>query len=152
MRERLSLRLNEEKTRVVDAKAESFQFLGFRVQKVLNLKSGKWYPRVEPAPKSEQRVRDRMREITNRWTGGRAVGETIAEMNRVLRGWGACFHYGNPQRSMARINHYAEERLRKRLMRQRRGPGYTQYPTRKVYGELGLYRLPRARPADPAHA
>jgi group II intron reverse transcriptase/maturase len=152
--ERLSLRLNEEKTRVVDAKAESFQFLGFRVQKVLNLKSGKWYPRVEPAPKSEQRVRDRMREITSRWTGGRAVGETIAEMNRVLRGWGAYFYYGNPQRSMARINHYAEERLRKWLMRrrQRRGPGYTQYPTRKVYGKLGLYRLPRARPADPAHA
>jgi RNA-directed DNA polymerase len=152
--ERLSLRLNEEKTRVVEARTEPFQFLGFRVQKVRNPKSGKWYPRVVPAPKSEQRVRNRLREITNRWKGGRAVDETIAEMNRVLRGWGAYFHYGNPQRSMARINHHAEQRLRKWLMRrrQKRGPGYTRYPMRRLYGELGLYRLPTARPTVPAHA
>jgi len=81
-----------------------------------------------------------MREITSRWTGGRAVGETIAEMNRVLRGWGRYFRCGNPRQSMARINHHAKERLRKWLMRrrQRRGPGYTQYPARRLYGELGL--------------
>jgi len=33
--------LNEEKTRVAHARAESIQFLGFRVQKVLNPKNGK---------------------------------------------------------------------------------------------------------------
>jgi RNA-directed DNA polymerase len=152
--ERLSLRLNEEKTRVVEARAESFQFLGFCVQKVRNPKSGKWYPRQIPAPKSEQKVRDKLREITNRKRGGKAVGEIIAEMNSVLRGWGAYFYHGHPQKSMARINYYAEQRLRKWLMRrrQRRGPGYSQYPTSRLYGEMSLYRLPTARPATPAHA
>jgi RNA-directed DNA polymerase len=152
--ERLSLQLNTEKTRVVNAIRESFQFLGFTVQKVRNPKSGKWYPRVVPAPKSEQRVRDRLREITSRWRGGRAVSETLTEMNQVLRGWGTYFHYGNPQTSMARINHFAEQRLRKWLMRrrQKRGPGYAQYPSARLYGQLGLYRLPTVRPADPVHA
>ena len=152
--ERLSLRLNEEKTRVVDAAAEGFRFLGFSVRKVRNPKSGKCYPRVTPAPQSEQRARDRLREITDRKRGGKAVGSVIAEMNRVLRGWGAYFYHGHPQQSMARINYFAQQRLRKWLMRrrQRHGPGYTQYPTRRLYGELGLYRLSEARPCAPAHA
>jgi len=154
IRERLSLQLNEEKTRLADAVREGFQFLGFALQKVRNPKSGKWRPRVAPAPKSEQRVRDRPRRITDRKRGGRPVGEILTEMNQVPRGWGAHFHYGNPQLSMARINHFAEERLRKWLMRrrQRRGPGYKQYPPGRLYGELGLHRLPTAPPARPAHA
>ena len=145
---RLSLTLSEEKTRVGDAKQESFQFLGFEVQMVRWSKSGKWGPRVLPAKKSEQHVRDRLREIANRRTGWRSVEDVVSEMNRVLRGWGAYFHYGHPQSSMRRINHFADERLRKWLMRkhQQSGPGYKHYPTQAIYGEFGLYRLPTARP------
>ena len=146
--ERLSLTLSEEKTRVVSATQESFQFLGYEVRKVLNPKSGKWWPRVCPAKKSEQRLRERLREIANRRTGWRPVEDIVGEMNRVLRGWGNYFHYGNPQNAMKRLNHFAEERLRKWQMRrhQQRGPGYRQYPTQAIYGQFGLYRLPTARP------
>lgn len=152
--ERLSLRLSEEKTRVVDAVAESFTFLGFEIQKVRNPKSGKWWPRVVPAKRSEQRVRDRIREIMNRGTRNRPVGEVVGEVNQVLRGWGAYFSYGHPQKTMLRINHFAEQRLRKWLMRrrQRRGPGYSQYPTAAIYQTYGLYRLPTRRPGAPAQA
>ncbi len=145
---RLSLSLSEEKTRVVDAMRESFQFLGFEVRKVRWSKSGKWGPRVLPAKKSEQQVRDRLREIANRRTGWRPVEDAVSEMNRVLRGWGNYYHYGHPQRAMKRINHFAEERLRKWLMRRRQqsGPGYKHYPTQAIYGEIGLHRLPTARP------
>ena len=145
---RLSLTLSEEKTRVVSATSESFLFLGYEVRKVRNPKSGKWWPRVCPAKKSEQRLRDCLREIANRRTGWRPVEDVVGEMNRVLRGWGNYFHYGHPQRAMGRINHFAAERLRKWLMRRRqqRGPGYRHYPTQAIYGELGLYRLPTARP------
>jgi len=64
------------------------------------------------------------------------------------------FYYGHPQRSMVQINHFAEERLRKWLMRkrQRRGPGYAQYPTAAIYESYGLHRLPTRRPGAPAHA
>jgi len=152
--ERLLLTLSEEKTRVVNARREAFRFLGFEVQKVQNPKTGKWFPRTRPAPKSETRLRERLREITDRKRGNHPVTEVVEEMNRVLRGWGQYFHYGNPQQSMARLNYFAAQRLRKWLMRrrQRRGPGYSRYPTGTLYGPLGLYRLPTARPGATAHA
>lgn len=152
--ERLSLTLNEDKTRVVDARQEGFQFLGFELAKVLNPKSGKRYARTVPAKKSEQRLRERLRELTPRWRRNQPVGEVVEEMNRVLRGWGNYFYYGHPQQAMARINHFAVERLRKWLMRrrQKRGMGYSQYSTARLYKEYGLYRLPTRRPGTPAQA
>jgi len=152
--ERLSLKLNEDKTRVADALEDGFQFLGFELAKVLNPKSGKRYARTVPAKKSEQRLRDRLRELTPRWRHNQPVGEVVEEINRVLRGWGNYFYYGHPQRVMARVNHFAAERLRKWLMRrrQKRGMGYTQYPPVRLYEEYGLYRLPTRRPVTPAQA
>lgn len=152
--QRLSLTLSEEKTRVVEARRESFAFLGFQLQKVRNPKTGKWFPRIVPSAKSEARLRERLRTMTSRWRGGTAVSEMVGEMNSVLRGWGQYFRFGNPTNSMTRANHFAEQRLRKWLMRRRqqRGPGYTQYPREAIYGSLGLYRLPTLCPYAPAHA
>jgi RNA-directed DNA polymerase len=152
--ERLALQLSEEKTRVVRAMSESFPFLGFEVQKVKNPKTGKWYSRVVPTKKSEQHVRDRVREILNRRTCHRAVGDVVKEVNQVVRGWGGHTYYGTPQKSMRRINHFTEQRLRKWLMRKhdRRGPGYSHYPSQVIYGPLGLYRLPTVHPARHANA
>jgi len=50
--DRLDLKLNESKTRVVDARQESFNFLGFAIRVSKGLKTGKSYPHVCPAPKS----------------------------------------------------------------------------------------------------
>ena len=149
--ERLSLSLSEEKTRLVDAVAESFAFLGFEIRKVRNDKTGKWYPRVLPAKKSERKLREKLRDLLNRGTRNRPVPEMVGEVNRMLRGWQNYFYFGQPQRVMRRVNHFAEQRLRKWLMRrrQRRGPGYSQYPTAKLYEDIGLHRLPTARPLRP---
>lgn len=150
---RLSLDLSEEKTRVVDALEEKFQFLGFEIQKVRNSKSGKWWPRVAPAAKSEERARARLRERLNQRTARLPVEDVVLSVNRFLRGWGGYFYYGHPQTTMRRINHFVEQRLRKWLMRRRglRGPGYKHYPTAALTA-LGLYRLPTARPGSRAHA
>ena len=152
--ERLSLHLNEDKTRVVNARQDRFQFLGFECRKVRNTKTGKWFAHTAPAAKSQQRLRDRLRELTGRWRHNRPVGQIVEEMNRVLRGWGQYFYFGNPQRAMERLNHFAELRLRTWLMRrrQKRGRGYSHYPTTRLYEALGLYRLPTRRPETPAHA
>jgi len=48
-----------------------------------------------------------------------------------------------------------QERLRhsaKLGRRQKRGMGYSHYPTKRLYEDLGLYRLPTRRPGTPAHA
>lgn len=146
--ERLSLKLNEGKTRVVQAEQESFGFLGFDVKKELNARSGKRYPRVTPSPGSEQRLRDRIREIANRKTEYRPPKEIVEEVNEVVRGWQGYFYFGNPQHAMKRLNRFLEERLRKWLVRKhaRQSQGYVEFPQKQIYGELGLHRLPICRP------
>lgn len=145
---RLDLTLSTEKTRVVQATKESFTFLGFEVQKLHNPRTGKWWPCVRPAAKSLERVRERLREILNRQTRTRPVMEVIGEANALLRGWGGYFHYGHPVNAMRNTNEFATHRLRKWLMRrrQRRGQGYTEYPTEKLHKTFGLYKLPTHLP------
>lgn len=146
--DRLSLKLSAEKTHVVRAEVESFTFLGFEVQKIINPRTGKRWPRVTPSRKSEQRLRDRLREILNRNTTRLPIAWAVNETNQVLRGWKGYFYYGYPQHAMRRLNHFAEQRLRKWLTRRhnRRGQGYTRYTHRLLYEQYGLYRMPTCRP------
>jgi RNA-directed DNA polymerase len=66
--ELLDLTLNETKTRIVivDARQESFNFLGFAIRVSKGLKSGKSYPHVCPAPKSLVKIKDRITQLTGR--------------------------------------------------------------------------------------
>ncbi len=145
---RLSLTLSEEKTRVVDATKDSFKFLGFECCNVV-YPNGMSGPRITPSPKAEQRLRDRVREILDHRMGWRPVAQIVSETNAVLRGWSQYFYYGHPQQSMKRIKLFAEQRLRKWLMRRRHkhGQGYTQYPWESLYTTYGLYKIPPTLPA-----
>ena len=50
----LGLTLNEEKTRVVDARQEMFHFLGFSIGMKRGRKTGKMYPHIEPSPEGTE--------------------------------------------------------------------------------------------------
>ena len=63
---RLDLTLNETKTRIVDARQERFNFLGFAIRGSKGLKSGKSYPHACPAPKSLVKIKDRITQLTAR--------------------------------------------------------------------------------------
>jgi RNA-directed DNA polymerase len=145
---RLSLKLSPHKTRVVQAEEESFQFLGFEIRKALNPKSGKRWSRISPSGKSEQRLRERLREILNRHTARLPITWAVDEANAVLRGWKEYFYFGSPQMAMRRLNHFAEQRLRKWLTRRhnRRGQGFGRYTHQALHERYGLYRLPTCRP------
>ncbi|MGV1015268.1 MAG: reverse transcriptase domain-containing protein, partial [Methyloceanibacter sp.] len=65
--DRRGLKLNEEKTRLLDVRQEWFQFLGFGVNWRQG-KSGRAYPHLEPHPKSQTKLRDKIREKLNPWT------------------------------------------------------------------------------------
>jgi len=144
--QRLSLELSAEKTRVVDAQNERFKFLGFDIW-TKRYPSGKTGPVVMPTAKAEQQVRDAIRAALNRKTANRPADLVVGEVNAILRGWTQHFRYGQCYATMRRIKFFAEQRLRKWLMRRRkqRGPGYTQYPTSALYRVYGLYPVPTAR-------
>jgi group II intron reverse transcriptase/maturase len=144
--QRLSLELSVEKTRTVDGRSESFKFLGFDIRKK-RYPSGKAGPCVSPTAKAEQHLRDSVREILNRRMCWRPVPQVVQETNATVRGWVQYFRYGQCYGTMRRAKFFTEQRLRKWLTRrrQKRGQGYTEYPTACLYRTFGLYAVPMTR-------
>ncbi len=138
------LRLNEQKTRRLDARTEGFKFLGFSVSWRRARQSGRPYPHVEPHPKSQGKLRDQLRAKLNHWTLWRAAEEVVPEVNRLLKGWGGYFHYANSTQVFSKINLYAANRLRRWLWRKAGGRQalWAAYPNEVLRERYHLYSLP----------
>lgn len=142
--DRMELTLNEEKSRVVDAREEGFDFLGFTFKRQQSRKSEKVISVVEPSRKSAQHFRDEVRRLTARTTQCLPQEQVLERLNRYVRGWVNYFHVHNSTRVFRRQRFFLEQRMRKYLQkrRQRAGFGYERWPTAKLYGEIGLYAIP----------
>lgn len=154
--ERLDLELNETKTRMVDARQESFNFLGFSIRVSKGLKSGKSYPHVCPAPKSLAKIKDRMTQLTARERTPIPLEDIVGSMNASLRGWSGYFHYRNSNGALEKVKTHAEECLRKHLMKRHkvkdRGIGLGRFPSQQLYAKYGLYKVPTKAGWKTAHA
>src|SRR6266446_3030138 len=99
---RLKLTLHPDKTQVVwvgDGR-QGFDFLGFHCRKVESWKyRGKRYLQRWPSQRAMQRVRGRVKAITApRHRLPEPIEPIVAEVNQVVRGWGAYFRVGNSTR------------------------------------------------------
>jgi RNA-directed DNA polymerase len=145
---RMELELNEEKSRVVDAREGSFDFLGFTFARKRNAKTGRVITLVEPSRKSEEQFRDEVREITSRKSHCVPQQEVLERVNRYVRGWVNYFHLHNSTRVFVRQRFFLEQRMRKYLQgrRQVKGFGFRRWPSAKLYKEFGLYAIPQHAP------
>jgi len=109
---RLGLSLNEQKTRVVDARRECFEFLGLSLRIRVSWKTGRSYPHVEPSKQSTQKIRTRLTALTQRRRSLVPLPVVMAQVNEALRGWVGYFHYRNCARSLLRVKAHAEQRVR----------------------------------------
>ena len=84
---RMGLMLNESKTRHIDARAESFNFLGFTIRYDKDIKGRDLrYWNIMPSKKSEQKIRDKVKEYLK--THGHYKAKIIAYgLNSIIRGW-----------------------------------------------------------------
>jgi RNA-directed DNA polymerase len=141
---RMELRLNEEKSRVVDVREGSFDFLGFTFSRKRNAKTGRVITLVEPARKSEEQFRDEVREITSRKSHCVPQQEVLERVNRYVRGWVNYFHLHNSTRVFVRQRFFLEQRIRKYLRgrRQIKGFGLRSWPASRLYKEFGLVAIP----------
>jgi group II intron reverse transcriptase/maturase len=143
---KLGLGLHPEKTRMVDLRRGkgSFVFLGCTIRKKRSiLRNPRWhFMHRWPSPKAMKRLRDRVREITDRRASGEEVKQMIAKLNPVLRGWGNYFRTGTCRREFHRMDDFVYTRLVRWL--NRRGgqrPTRRQIWTAEQYHGMGLYRL-----------
>ena len=152
----LGLRLNEEKTRDVNAWKARFDFLGFSFGMRTGRHSGKVYPHVEPSPQSIQRVKTRVTQMTARRLTPIPLPHVVGTLNQYLRGWAGYFHYRNCSTALSRVKWQVEERLRTHLRKRHkvksRATGYEQFSTRLLYARYGLFKLPTTAGWTRAHA
>jgi hypothetical protein len=146
--ERLGLVLNPEKTRVVDLRGGkgSFVFLGCTIRKKRSILRNprRAFMQRWPSPKAMKRLQTRVHELTEaRLSGVRDVGEIIASLNPVLRGWGNYFRTGNADRKFNQADTYVHERVCHWLKRrggQRARVWSEDWPRERLY-EMGLHRM-----------
>jgi RNA-directed DNA polymerase len=153
---RLQVKVNEDKTRTVElSKGESFGFLGFEFRRVRS-RAGRWMPLRLPQRKKRIRLQCTLKEIFRR-SRSRPVGEVIAKINPILRGWVSYFAHGHASRCLSSIRDWVEKKIRRHLgrARQRRGFGWKRWSRRWLYEELGLfneYRVSYQRTSEAAPA
>ena len=140
----MELKLNGEKSRMVDAREEGFDFLGFSSCRRRNRQTG----RVEPSRKSQQRFRDEVRRLTERFSHHQPEREVLDRVNRYVRGWVNYFHLHNSTQAFQRQRFFLEQRMRKYLQKRRqiKGFGYRRWPAARLYKEFGLCAIPLYAP------
>jgi len=84
--EKIGLKVNESKTRIVRAGKESFDFLGYTFGELVHRPTGRKYLGVSPSRKAEVRYRERVRQILHR--GNQDPWEKVVDrVNRLTEGW-----------------------------------------------------------------
>ncbi len=138
--ERLELRLNDEKSRVVNAEETTFDFLGFTYRRVWNRNHTKRVTIFSPSKKSQKRLRTRVKTALNAMAPVK-IPEQVQRTNRIVRGWVNYFRVSNASEVFRGIRWYVQARLRKVLQRRahRRGYGWGRYDSDYLYGRLGLF-------------
>jgi RNA-directed DNA polymerase len=135
------LRRNEAKSRIVDlGQGEAFGFLGFDFRRVRSLR-GRWRPQYTPKLTQRTALLGKLKGIFCRYDS-QPVGQVIAEINPILRGWVKYFRIGNAGRCFAYVMNWVEKKVRRHLMRARNraGFGWTKWSTVGLYAALGLFR------------
>jgi group II intron reverse transcriptase/maturase len=150
---RLGLELHPEKTRTVDLSRgrEGFDFLGCHLRKRM---SGPIWERTHrrvfylhrhPSQRAMTRVRARVRALTPRGRCHEDLRRVVADLNPILRGWGAYFRTGNAADHFIQIDRYVEDRLRalrlKRAGYAAYAGGYASVWNRPFFEALGIHRL-----------
>ena len=129
------LTVHPTKTRIVNAHSEGFDFLGW------HFRGGKKWPRK----KSLQKLRDKLRPLTQR-TNGRSLGDMVAQVNPILRGWRGYFRESHTS-GLSGPDGWLRRRLRAMLRKREKRPGYglshadsRRWPNR-WFAEQGLFSL-----------
>jgi RNA-directed DNA polymerase len=132
------LTLHPTKTRIVDARSESFDFLGY------TFRGAKHWPRR----KSLAKIKDSIRAKTPRKSGD-SLQCIVKRLNPTLRGWFQYFKHSSYANVFRDIDGWTRMRLRsilrKRAGRRGRGRGkdHNRWPN-PYFAEQGLYSLATA--------
>ncbi len=145
----MGLELHPDKTRVVELGLgrDGFVFLGCHLRVMRSHFNGRTYLFRWPSPRAMNRIRVRIRELTDRRrrAGMKDIREVVRDLNPVLRGWGNYFRTGNASLKFQQVDQYVNERLVRLMYRGRRDQtrpfANRRWPVARFANEFGLHRL-----------
>lgn len=144
----LGLTLNEDKTRIVDARRDSFDFLGFTIGIQRSHRTGMEFPMRKPSKKAVKHIQAKIKSLTGRNMQFLPPSEVVARVNRAVIGWKNYFYYGHCSETFRKVKIYLGERMRIYLGgKYKKGKrNWTAYPDSFLHETLGLYKLPTVAP------
>lgn len=137
--ERLSLKLNQSKTKVTRL-TEGFDFVGYNFVKRKSPTSGKNTIYIFPAKSSEQKIRNSIKYKTS-WRAPIQPEEFVEQVNTMVRGWTNYYLHTNASQAFRKLQRFINIRFRRYLHRRRKGRGYgwKHYPNSKLYEKGIIY-------------
>jgi group II intron reverse transcriptase/maturase len=141
---RMGLALNEEKSRIATVE-EGFDFLGLHFREGWSRgEPPRRFALSYPCRKAMKSIRRRIKDVIRRHPLAAPIGEVIADVNAVLRGWGNYFRHSNASRHFRSIDRHTIDQLRLFLRRKHQAKAsrlVRRYPMGFFYRKLGLHRL-----------
>ena len=114
MLKRMELRVNKEKTRMINAKKESFEFLGFTIRYDKDLyERDRKYWNIIPSKESEKSVRKKISIYLKR-SGHLPPQDIVKGLNEIIRGWINYFSIAGisySSKAKRNLRHYLLNRL-----------------------------------------
>jgi RNA-directed DNA polymerase len=150
---RMGLTINAAKTSIVRVVpgGGAVDFLGYRFRwEKGDLYPGRPWLAVKPSPKSQQRFRDRIGEMTAPCRGAIPLRTLCAKLNRYLRGWVQYFGAFHRGRILGKADGFVYDRMVRHLKRRsQRGvhPSQGQSWYSLIRDNLGVCLLSQLRPS-----
>ncbi len=146
----LGLTLNETKTKLKEARRESFDFLGYTFGLRRYWRNGQEYMGASPSQKSVARLRAKVNAVLIPGNKG-TWPEVRDRLNRILRGWSNYFNYGTRRQAYRAVDNHTAERVRHFLRQRRHVPtrGTRLLANEVIFGSLGVLRLRQVHLAAP---
>jgi RNA-directed DNA polymerase len=136
----LGLRLSPAKTQVVHM-SESFDFLGFRIQRRRKRGTTQWYVYTFIAARAIRSVKAKIRALTGR-TSQQDLGTVLIRLNQIMRGWANYFKHAEAKHTFKMLENFAWRRVIRMLMA-RYHRAWTDV-RRRLVTPTGRWRRPEA--------
>jgi len=149
---KIRLRLNEDKSKIVKAEEESFDFLGHTISLADDLfgKKHKKYWNIEPSNKSQKKVREKIGKYL-KYNGHKAAQEVANDLNAITRGWINYFSIKGvtyPNKAKRNLRYYLLKKLKRYYKRksQRKSKLYNRGAFKELVNRYGLIDLTKYVP------
>jgi hypothetical protein len=136
----LGLKINRDKSRILDVEKEAVEYLGFEIRRVRSKKTGKMFALCYPSKKAVKAIYEKIKRIADPSIPIKAE-EMIRRLNRLLRGWVNYFRIGNASQWFSKLRDYVEKKVRRSIRKKRheKGFGWKAIKGDYLYKNLGLY-------------